>query len=133
MFNFNDVEVPKRLNRDFVLSKVSDAMIFGYYFGKFNLKSIYPSKFHKDKNPSSGFYVSKSGKIIYNHLNGKEPKMDCFEFVKKLYNCEFRDAVKRIALDFGLTRTVGWALSYTALLGGLNRLLAGQMRARTVW
>lgn len=102
MFDFNSVETPHRLNRDFVLSRITDAQIFYYYFGKFDLKSVYPSKFHKDRNPSTGFYISKSGKIIYNHLNGKEPKMDCFAFVQRLYNCEFKDAVKRIAVDFGL-------------------------------
>lgn len=102
MFNFNSVEAPQKLNRDFILSKISDAMIFGYYFGKFDLKSIYPSKFHKDANPSSGFYISTAGKLIYNHLNNKEPKMDCFAFVCRRYNCSFSDAIKRIAQDFGL-------------------------------
>jgi hypothetical protein len=102
MFDFKSIDAPKKLNRDFILSKLTDAQIFYYYFGKFDLKSIYPSKFHKDRNPSSGFYISTSGKIIYNHLNGKEPKMDCFAFVCRLYNCSFSDAIKRIALDFGL-------------------------------
>lgn len=102
MFNFNSVEAPTTLNKDFVLSRITDAQIFYYYFGKFDLKNVYPSKFHRDRNPSTGFYISKSGKIIYNHLNGKEPKMDCFAFVQRLYNCDFRDAVKRIAFDFGL-------------------------------
>lgn len=102
MFDFNSVEAPATLNKDFVLSRVTDAQIFYYYFGKFDLKNVYPSKFHRDRNPSTGFYISKSGKIIYNHLNGREPKMDCFAFVQRLYNCDFRDAVKRIALDFGL-------------------------------
>lgn len=102
MFDFKSVDVPKKLNRDFILSKLTDAQIFYYYYGKFDLKSVYPSKFHKDNSPSTGFYISSSGKIIYNHLNGKEPKMDCFAFVCRLYNCSFSDAIKRIALDFGL-------------------------------
>lgn len=104
MFNFNSVESPKTLNRDYVLGKITDAMIFGYYFGKFDLKGVYPSKFHRDRDPSTGFYLSKSNKIIYNHLNGKEPKMDCFAFVQRLYQLSFKDAVKRIAFDFGLIK-----------------------------
>lgn len=106
MFDFQKIEVPKKLNIDFILSKISDAMIWGYYFGKFDLKSVYPSKFgagkHKDRNPSTGFYISSAGKIIYNHFNGNEPKMDCFAFVARLYNCSISDAIKRIAADFGL-------------------------------
>lgn len=102
MFDFNSVQAPETLNKDFILSRLTDAQIFYYYFGKFDLKNVYPSKFHRDKNPSTGFYISKSGKIIYNHLNGREPKMDCFAFVQRLYSCEFKEAVKRIAFDFGL-------------------------------
>ncbi len=102
MFNFNSAEAPHKLNRDYILSKVNDAQIFYYYFGNFDLKSVYPSKFHKDKNPSTGFYISTSGKLIYNHLNNKEPKLDAFAFVQRLYNCTFSDAIKRIATDFGL-------------------------------
>jgi hypothetical protein len=106
MYDFKETEAPQKLNRDFILSKISDAQIFYYYFGKFDLKTLYPSKFasgkHGDKNPSTGFYISKSGKIIYNHLNGREEKMDCFAFVCRLYNIDFSDALRRIAGDFGL-------------------------------
>ncbi len=62
---------------------------------------MYPSKFRRDKKPSCGFYLSTSGKIIYNDLSTAE-KLDCFAFVSKLYNITFSDTIKRIALDFGL-------------------------------
>lgn len=110
MFDFKSANAPRKLNRDFILSKVSDAQIFYYYFGPFNLKDVYPSKFgagkHRDRNHSTGFYVSASGKLIYNHLNGREDKMDCFSFVQRLYNCTFSDALKRIAGDFGLVGNI---------------------------
>lgn len=76
-------------------------MIFAFYFGHFKIGEVYPSKFRKDRNPSTGFYISSSGKLIYNDLSTRE-KTDCFAFVCKLYNISFRDAIKRIALDFGL-------------------------------
>lgn len=120
MFNFDKVEAPQRLNRDFVLSKVTDAQIFYYYFGKFDLRGVYPSKFHKDRTPSTGFYVSKSGKLIYNHFNEKEPKMDCFAYVQRMYNCQFKDAVKRIALDFGLLGKGNSEVSAQTLAGLAN-------------
>lgn len=120
MFNFDKVEAPQRLNRDFVLSKVTDAQIFYYYFGKFDLKNVYPSKFHKDRTPSTGFYISKSGKLIYNHFNDREQKMDCFAYVQRVYNCEFKDAVKRIALDFGLLGKGNSEVSAQTLAGLAN-------------
>lgn len=102
MFNFSHTEAPKKVNRDFILSKVSDAQIFGYYFGNFKFGEAYPSKFRKDKHPSTGFYVSKSGKLIYNDMARKNENYDCFAFVQRLYNLDFSDTIKRIAADFGL-------------------------------
>jgi hypothetical protein len=102
MFNFETVQPTVKVNKNFILSKLSDAQIFGYYFGRFNLRETYKSKFVKENNPSTGFYISKSGKIIYNHLNDKMPKMDCFAFVQQLYGLDFKQTVNKIAFDFGL-------------------------------
>jgi hypothetical protein len=102
MFDFKTVESPKKINRDFILSKISEAQIFGYYHGPFKIGQIYCSKLRRDKNPSCGFYVSKSGKLIYNDLARKDWAFDCFAFVEKLYNLSFSDAIKKIASDFGL-------------------------------
>jgi hypothetical protein len=101
MFEFKGVEAPQRLNRDFVLSKISDAMIMAYYHGEFKVGDVYSSKFRKDRKSSCGFYISSSGKLIYNDMSTRE-KLDCFAFVQKLYNCDFKTSVQRIAQDFGL-------------------------------
>lgn len=105
MFDFKGVQSTHKLNRDFVLSKISDSMIFGYYFGPFKIGEVYRSKFRKENNPSAGFYVSRSNKLIYNDFVTEE-KLDAFAFVQKLYNCSFSDAVKKIASDFGLVSGV---------------------------
>jgi hypothetical protein len=102
MFNFKKTEAPHKLNRDFVLSRITDAQIFGYYFGSFKFTESYPSKFRKDKHPSTGFYVSSSGKLIYNDMAHANNSYDCFAFVAKLYNLDFSDTIKKIAADFGL-------------------------------
>lgn len=102
MFDFKDVKATHKLNKDFILSKISDSMIFGYYHGPFKIGDIYPSKLRKDRNPSAGFYVSSSGKLIYNDLGRNGEKYDAFAFVQRLYNLSFSDAIKRIANDFGL-------------------------------
>lgn len=102
MFDFNKVESTVKIDKAFILSKLSDAQIFRYYFGHFDLNTSYKSKFIKDNTPSTGFYISKSGKLIYNHLNGKVDKMDCFAFVQHLFNLDFKGTVNKIAYDFGL-------------------------------
>lgn len=102
MFEFKGVKATHKLNKDFILSRISDSMIFGYYHGPFKIGDIYPCKFRKDRNPSAGFYVSSSGKLIYNDMGRNNEKFDAFAFVQRMYNLSFSDAIKRIATDFGL-------------------------------
>lgn len=101
MIDFSKIEAPIRLNTEWILSKVEDHQIFRYYFGEFELGRVYCSKFRRDNSPSTGFYISKNGALLYNDLRTGE-KLNCFTFVAKLYNISFKEAIKRVALDFGL-------------------------------
>ena len=91
----------QKLTAEFVLNKVDEAEIFSAYFGPFSLKKTYPSVFRTDRNPSTGFYINKSGKIIYNDIATGE-KLDCFAFVAKLYTSTYGGAIHKVACDFGL-------------------------------
>lgn len=100
MFDFSKVYT-QPINRDFILSKVSDSQIFWEYFGSFELGKVYPSKFRKDRSPSTGFYVGKTGKLIYNDIATGE-KLDCFAFVAKLLNITYAEAIRTVGVDFGI-------------------------------
>lgn len=102
MYDFSKTKAPEKLNKDFILSKIDDVSIFGYYHGPFKLNEASHSRFRKDKNASCGFYVSKSGKIVYNDMARVGESYDAFSYVSKLYNLSFSDTIKRIAKDFGL-------------------------------
>lgn len=102
MINFNQVDAPVKLSVDFILSKLDEVQIFYFYFGHFELNKSYHSKFRKDRTPSTGFYLGKNGRIIYNDLKTGE-KLNCFAYVAKLFNCSYGEAIKRIAGDFGLS------------------------------
>jgi hypothetical protein len=101
MINFSKVDVSEQHNRDFILKRISDSMIFAYYFGPFQFGQVYKSKLRTDVHPSTGFYVSPIGKLIYNDLATGE-KYDCFRFVQTMYNLTFSETLKRICFDFGL-------------------------------
>jgi hypothetical protein len=101
MIDFNQVDAPVNVTREFILSRVSEEQIFFYYFGRFELGKVYPSKLRRDKNPSTGFYINKTGNIIYNDIATGE-KNNCFTFVAKLFQITHRDALNKIAVDFGL-------------------------------
>ena len=99
------IKSPK-ITCDFVLSNVDEAQIFSQYFGEFDLKKVYPSVFRKDNNPSTGFYIGNSGKLIYNDIATGE-KLDCFAFVAKLYGITYAEALKKVACDFGVIHCEG--------------------------
>jgi hypothetical protein len=101
MFDFSKVSAIPKVDKDFVLSRLTDSMIFGFYHGPFELKKSYPSKFRREKHNSCGFYVSPKGKLIYKDIARNE-KLDCFDFVQKLYGLTFQQAIERVAMDFGL-------------------------------
>lgn len=100
MFDFSKVHT-EPISTQFVLSRVSDSQVFSHYFGEFELGKVYPSVFRKDRSPSTGFYVGKTGKLIYNDLATSE-RFDCFAFVAKLNSLTYGKAIQLVASDFGL-------------------------------
>lgn len=93
---------------NYLLSQVDEAQIFCHYFGEFSFGRTYSSVFRQDDTPSTGFYISQSGKIIYNDLATGE-KYDCIDFVCKKFNIEYKDALYKIACDFGVIECEGVA------------------------
>lgn len=93
----------ERVNKDDVYKKIDDAQIFGFYFGPFKFRTTYPSVFRRDRNPSTGFYINKNGRIIYNDIATGE-KLDAFAFVGKLHGLDYGEAVRKVALDFGVIK-----------------------------
>lgn len=101
MYDFGKVNSATNLSPEWILSRIDEFTIFRFYFGEFKVGKRYPSKFRKDNNPSTGFYISKGGRLIYNDLTNNE-KVNCFGFVQKLCMCSFYEGLNKIASDFGL-------------------------------
>lgn len=118
------------LTSDYILSQVDEASIFSAYFGEFELGSVYPSVFRKDDNPSTGFYISSSGKLIYNDLATSE-KLDCFSFVSKKFNLSYGKALLKIACDFGLIKCDG-VVPFSLSDLSKSRLVSEKVRKSTV-
>ena len=95
-----------KITCDYVLSHVDEAQVFFAYFGEFDLKKTYKSVFRKDENPSTGFYIGVTGKLIYNDIATGE-KLDCFAFVAKLFGISYAEALRKVACDFGVIECEG--------------------------
>ena len=101
MVDFKDIKLKVELTADFILNKVSDSEILYYYHGRFKLNDRISHPFRRDKQPSATFFLSKRGQIcLYDFVDGSV--LNCFHYVRKLYNCDFNNALHIIAKDFGL-------------------------------
>ncbi len=101
MIDFNQVDSAVELTADFVLSRVSEEQILFYYHGHFVLGRSFPSKLRKDGNASAGFYIGKSGKIMYHDFKTNE-HFNCFQYVGRLLRINFNETLQRIVQDFGV-------------------------------
>lgn len=104
MIDFNKIEVPFKIDEKFILSKVDEVQIFYYYFGHFELGKAYPPKLRKGSGASTGFYISKDNVLIYNDFKTGQ-KTNCFKFVALLHGISYGDALRKIAVDFGLIKS----------------------------
>lgn len=86
-----------------VFSNLTEKQIFEAYFGEtVELGKSYSSRFRSDLNPSTGFYISASGKLIYNDLTNGE-KHGCIGFVMRKFGLTYIQALIKIIADFNLT------------------------------
>lgn len=101
MHDFSKISPVRTVTVDWILSKIDEASIWAYYFGRFEIGKVYAAKHRKDSKPSVGFYINKSGKIILNDFATGE-KLNCFAYVQRLFNLDFSATLSLIAADFGL-------------------------------
>lgn len=91
----------KKITEQDIVNKIGDYSIFNFYFGAFEFNKNYPSIFRKDKNPSTGFFINKEGRIVYNDFATGE-KYGVIRFVMKLYGLDYPNALEKIGKDFGI-------------------------------
>ena len=101
--DFSLIEKPK-LNKDLILSKLSEEQIFSFYIGsEIRSKKLFRSKLRNDKNPTCSMYRSKSGALIYKDFATNQ-HLNCFAYVMELFKCDYYSALKIIANDFNIVR-----------------------------
>jgi 5S rRNA maturation endonuclease (ribonuclease M5) len=91
--------------KDLILSKVSQEEIFRRYGGLDPYKrGKFSNPLRKDTNPSCSWYrQTYSGKLYMKDWTTNE-SIDCFEFVKRLYNLSYSQVLQLIAKDFNIIR-----------------------------
>lgn len=113
--NFDTTNI---LNIENILKKVTAYDIYKFYTPfSFKLGQSFKSPFRSDKNPSFSIKQSKTTGEIY-HLDYAKSKDggNCFQYVKKMYNCNFNEALEHINSDFGLGLNRGIIKDYKSII-----------------
>jgi hypothetical protein len=96
------ISLQPKITKDFILSKVNQESIMQYYTNKdVNSKKLFTSVLRNDNHVTVSFYKSKSG-VLYMHDFATNEHIDCWNLVMRLYSCNYYEALKIIAQDFGL-------------------------------
>lgn len=96
--NLFDVEI----NKEFVLSQVSQEEIFERYLVAVTYEGRICSPLRTDKTATCGFKRLRNGVIMFRDFSGHFSG-DCFNVVQHIYGCSFYEALSIISVDFGLT------------------------------
>jgi hypothetical protein len=91
------------ITKDFILKRVTEEQIFERYLGlkpEFDVDLCNPLR--EDKTPGCRFYINRQDRIKFKDF-GRNWDWDCFNVVEFLFQVQFKEALQRIAVDFGLT------------------------------
>lgn len=96
-----NLDVPKRITKELLLSKYSQETYFEHYLGVPVKKGLFksPSVIRKDNKPTCAFYKSAKGILKYKDFAG--PTFDFVGSVMFIFDCSYYLALRIIAKDFG--------------------------------
>jgi hypothetical protein len=90
------------LNKDLILSHISEEQIFGFYLGtEFKSKKLFRSLLRKDNHPTCALYRNNNGTLIYKDFATGQ-SLNCFGYVCELFKCTYVEALRIIANDFNI-------------------------------
>lgn len=87
------------------MNRVSELEIAEQYFGEeIEFMRKYNSPFRIEGNPSFNWTLMPSGRVMWRDWGDGEQEKPCsvFDFIMKLYNCSYTDALDLINRDFNL-------------------------------
>jgi hypothetical protein len=96
MYKFNDL-----VSKEGIESKVNDYHIFSYYYPALKYGRVVKSPFRDDLKPSFGIFRTHDDKTLYKDLGTGEVG-GAINFVSRLFNLGFKDAINKINADFNL-------------------------------
>lgn len=91
------------LSKENVLKKVTEIDIANFYNEEeIQLGKLVYSPFREETNPSFVFFISNNGNLLCKDWGMNERAYDIFEFVKRIFDCNYFDALNKINEDMEL-------------------------------
>lgn len=100
MFTFDKVDYD--LSFEEIKSRLTEEELFRRYCTNFKrLDTDFLSEFYKDSRASCRIYRKTNGSLAYKDFGSGE-HYNCFNYIKRKYNCTFPEMLKIITSDFNL-------------------------------
>ena len=96
-----DFTLEPKITKSYLLSHYSEETFMEYYLGVKVKKGLFCSPLRRDNNPTCSFYRNKSGELIFHDFSGAFYG-NFVSVVMQKYGCNYHQALKIIAEDFGL-------------------------------
>lgn len=97
-FSFN-----QKITKELILSRFSEEQIMEFYLHIPIKKGLFRSPLRRDKEPTCSFYRSGRGDLIFKDFATGQ-HLNVFGVVQGLFNCDYFEALKIIANDFGIVK-----------------------------
>lgn len=98
-----DFQFQPKLTKELILSRFSEEQIMEFYLHIPIKKGLFRSPLRRDKEPTCSFYRSGRGDLIFKDFATGQ-HLNVFGVVQSLFNCDYFEALKIIANDFGIVR-----------------------------
>ena len=95
--------ISANLSKDYILSKISEYDIFTRYCRNFEEINVdFCSELRVDKRPGCRIFISNVNNTLLYRDFAEDLTLDCFRYVMEKFKCNYFDALKIIANDFGI-------------------------------
>lgn len=92
------------ITAEYVLDQVDDLLIFRHYVGEFKLGVRRKNPLRTTQKGHLSIVLNQNWMKLQYKDWGTGEVGDCFKFISKMFGLTYREAVERVACDFGLTK-----------------------------
>lgn len=98
-----DFSFKPKLTKDLILSRFSEEQIMEYYLRVPIKKGLFCSPLRNDRHTTCSFYRANNGNLIFKDFATGQ-HLNCFSVVQEIFRCNYFEALKIIANDFGIVK-----------------------------